>query len=143
MADPKLMPPLEDVHGGLLTFKDTTNCLGYLFTNKEGDTFCATYGKVDVTPEQAIAHNNILDEQMLKDFDTKFAIGERAGLYLVLDTDNKLVVKTFLGTVVSREVTVKNFGKKGQRTIWFERNGRRFKGRTSKEYDLFWFRRIS
>ena len=54
----KTQPTLENL-GSLIIYKDEgkDRCLGYLMDFKDHGVYDATFGKVDVTPEQAKIHN--------------------------------------------------------------------------------------
>jgi len=69
--------------GSLITFgdEDHETCLGYLIHFKGKGVYDAEYGKVEVTPEQADAHNTLLDEALLKGLDS-CEIGQRGMFYV-------------------------------------------------------------
>ena len=96
--------------------------------------FDATYGKVDVSAEEADAHNKAYDEASLKGLDESCQIGQGGTFYY---NDKDRTVKTFNGTVVSI------FVRRSGTTITFGRKGKIFRGRVQKEADCFNFRRIS
>ena len=120
--------------GSLITFgdEDHETCLGYLIHFKGKGVYDAEYGKVEVTPEQADAHNTLLDEALLKGLDS-CEIGQRGMFYV----DKNNVVKTWTGRLVSDDTVVKD----GYLT--FRRAGKKFKGKLRRSDDnLFNFRRV-
>lgn len=122
--------------GSLITIKDTNNCLGYLMNFKDHGVFDASLGKVEVTPEQAETHNKLLDDAMLKGLDENCQVGQY-GTFYVGQLQGRTAVKTFLGSLVSDDVAVS-----GQ-SLSFRRKGKTFKGRMSRQHDLFHFRRVA
>lgn len=123
--------------GSLITYKDEDEdrCLGFLMNFTGHGVYDASLGKVNVTPEQADNHNRLLDEALLKGLDENCQVGQ-CGTFYVGQHDSRTAIKTFLGTVVSADVSIK-----GQ-SLTFRRNGKVFRGRMSKQHDLFNFRRI-
>ena len=120
--------------GSLITIKGTNICLGPLMQFSGNGVFDATYGKVDVSAEEADAHNKAYDEASLKGLDESCQIGQGGTFYY---NDKDRTVKTFNGTVVSI------FVRRSGTTITFGRKGKIFRGRVQKEADCFNFRRIS
>lgn len=127
---------LENV-GSLITYKDgdEDRCLGFLMHFPGHGVYDAALGKVAVTAEQAETHNRLLDEALLKGLDESCQVGE-GGTFYVGKSDGRTAIKTFLGTVVSSDVSTN-----GQ-SVTFRRKGKTFRGRTSKQHDLFNFRRV-
>lgn len=89
--------------GSLITIQGTDTCLGYLmdFGAPHG-VHDATYGKVEVSPEDAKAHNKALDKALIDGLTEGCEIGQGTVLYIA---DTKLaVVTTFVGAVVGTAV---------------------------------------
>lgn len=84
--------------GGLITYQegDDTFCLGYLFDSKDHGIYDANIGKVDVTPEQAQAHNKVYDQALVKGLEN-CPIGQGTHFYV-----KDGVVSTWLGTVIGK-----------------------------------------
>jgi hypothetical protein len=122
--------------GSLITIAGTDNCLGYLMTFDGRGTFDAEYGRVDISKENADTHNRLLDEAMLKGLDENCEVGMGGSFYAQKDKQGKSVVKTFMGTLVSDNVTISG------RVLTFRRAGKVYRGRTSLEFDLFNFKRV-
>ena len=98
----------------------------------EHGVFDAHWGKVDVTPEEATAHNAALDKAFIAGLDTNCEIGMMGTFYY---NQTKREVHTFNGTVVAPARVV---GK----TSTFVRGGKVFRGRLQKDADCFNFKRI-
>jgi hypothetical protein len=136
-------PRVEILHrGSLMTVKegDAERCLGYMLNFKERGVYEPNFGQMDITPEEADAHNRLLDKAMLDGLDENCAVG-MGGSFYAKESKNKTQVTTFNGTVVAETARVKG------KTITFERmvNGREmvFRGRLAKDAELFFFRRVS
>jgi len=110
--------------------------LGYLVDFHENGIRDPTYGKVNVTKEQADKHNKLLDQMMLDGLDKNCEIGQYGTFYF---DDNKKIVTTFMGTLVSDGVTVSGVIHK---TVTFSRKDKIYQGRLQKNADCFNFRRI-
>lgn len=123
--------------GSLITIKGTDNCLGNLMDLKGRGVFDAEYGRVEVTPEQAEAHNKALEEAMLKGLDENCQVGQGGTFYLHKRPSGSYDVRTFDGTIVSSDCSVS-----GNR-LTFRRKGKTFRGTVRKQDDLFNFRRIA
>ena len=89
-----------DIDGGLITYAegDTMFCLGYLLDAPGQGIYDATLGKVDVTSEQAQAHNRVYDQCLIKGLEN-CKIGQGNNFYVGdgVDRDSQ-VVSTWLGT---------------------------------------------
>lgn len=120
--------------GSLITVAGTNNCLGYLMNFTGHGVFDANYGKVDISPEHVEAHNKALDEAMLKGLDENCNVGQYGTFYL--DEKNR-TIKTFLGRLVSDNVKING------RSVTFHRAGKKYRGRSSTQHDLFNFRRVA
>lgn len=125
-----------DNFGSLITIKGTDQCLGDLMHFTGRGTYDPTLGLVPVTKDEADAHNKALDSMRLEGMDANCQIGQGSFAYYT----GKGVVTTFLGTVVSDDVTLRG----NQRlSIVFKRAGKVYRGRLSREYDSFNFRRVA
>ena len=130
--------PALDNLGSLIPYKNDKGedqCLGYLMDFIGRGIYDASYGRVEVSKEHADTHNKLLDEAMLKGLDENCQIGQGGTFYY----QGKGKVTTFLGTVVSEQLTVSP----GGRNIEFYRKGKLYRGRLRKEADCFNFRRVS
>jgi hypothetical protein len=123
--------------GSLITHKDGDHdrCLGYLMNFTGHGVYDASIGRVEVTPEAAKTHNRLLDEALLQGLDEHCQVGQ-GGSFYVGKHDGRVAVKTFLGNLVSADVSVN-----GQ-SLTFRRKGKVFRGRMSRQHDLFNFRRV-
>ncbi len=123
-------------HGGVLCFKEngTVYHLGYLL-HHDGSTFCPSTGRWSgISPEDKDAHNQALSNAEIEGLDARCDIGQGGTLYYV-ETDK--AVKTFVGTIVSKNVSIKG------NSITFVRRGKTYRGRLQKDADCFNFTRIS
>lgn len=120
--------------GSLITYKDREDeqCLGNLLYFEGHGVFEPNFGKIDITTEEAEAHNKALDEAMIKGLDENCEIGQ-GGFFYHTDTQ----IRTFTGLVVSEDVDFRG------KVIIFRRNGMTFRGVVSKDADCFDFRRIA
>jgi len=122
---------------GLLTFKNEsgeTQTLGYLFDFTGHGIYDPTLGKVDVQKSEVETHNKTLDEMLLNGLDQNCEIGQGYTFYW---SEKPLLVKTFIGTLVSDRV------EKNGRSITFYREGKTYRGREQKDVECFNFRRVS
>lgn len=124
-------PELENL-GSLITVKAATPCLGYLMNFEGHGVYDANYGRVDVTPEDAKTHNQLLDEAMIKGLDESCKVGEGGHFYI-----SGGHVKTWLGTLVAEMFTRRG------KLVDFRRNGRKFRGIVSNDGDVCFFKRMS
>jgi len=125
--------------GSLITYQGRSGeetCLGYLFNFPGRGFFDPSLGKIDVTPEEAKAHNSLLDEALLKGLDENCEVGQRGAFYLV-EHNSRPAIKTFSGTIVSTDLSING------RSVTFRRSGKAYRGRSSAQYDLFNFRRVA
>lgn len=123
-------------HGSLLTWKGTDECLGSLLHADGHGTFDPTYGRVDVSKEDADAHNKALDEAMLKGLDENCEVGQGGCFYYHAVANSPGVVTTFLGTVVAP------VHEKTTRVIRFIRANKVYRGVLRPTMDLFSFKRV-
>jgi hypothetical protein len=112
-----------------------TCVLGYLMDFQDKGVFSPD-GKVEVTPDECRIHNAALEKAELEGLDKNCKVGMTGALYLI-ERDKRPTVQTFLGTVVSDDVTIKR-GK-----VSFTRKGMCFTGRVDSESDLFRFKRTA
>lgn len=89
-----------------------------------------------MTLEEADTHNRLLDDALLQGLDANCQIGQHGSFY-VGKHEGRTAIKTFLGTLVSADVSVN-----GQ-SLTFRRKGKVFRGRMSRQHDLFNFRRVA
>ena len=130
-------PVLSNI-GSLIVYEDGggDRCLGYLMEFKGHGVYDASFGRVDVTPESSAIHNKLLDQAMLKGLDENCEIGQH-GTFYVGKIDGRLVVSTWLGTLVSDRCT------QNGRSLAFVRGGKSFRGRLPEGADAFHFRRVA
>ena len=94
-----------------------------------------TFGKVDVTPQEADAHNAALFLAEIEGLDRNCVIGMGGTFYLVA-SGGRSAIRTFIGAVVTEDVTFK-----GDCAI-FRRGGMTFRGRRRGD-DLLFFKRVA
>jgi hypothetical protein len=137
----RVAPTKLDNLGSLITFKDgdVDRCLGYLMHFDGRGTYDPTFGRVEVTKEQADIHNKALEAAELSGLDQNCAVGQGGTFYYNADGHT---VRTFLGTVVSEHLETKG-NMRANKTITFHRAGKVYRGRLSKHHDAFNFRRVS
>lgn len=120
--------------GSLITYKDNEieHCLGYLMNFEGHGIYEPTFGRLDLTPEEADAHNKALDKGMLEGLDKHCDVGMHGTFYY-----GNGEVRTFLGTLVSSNVHINGKG------ITFKRHDMTFRGILQKNADCFNFERIA
>lgn len=123
--------------GSLITVGDPSKdgketCLGYLLSFDSKGVFSPN-GKVEITPEEAEAHNKALSQGEIDGLDNNCEVGMRGTLYW----SPKKGVTTFIGTKVA-DYTLNP----KQTHITFRRNGKLFTGRVQKDAECFNFKRI-
>ena len=129
--------PIEiESHDGLVTVKGTNACLGYLVNFHGHGVYDATYGRVDVSPEQADAHNRVFDKMLVEGLDRNCQVGQHGVFYWHAKPRQ---VRTFLGTVIADKGQLSPSGK----AISFVRNGKTFRGRIRTSSDLIVVRRTA
>ena len=123
--------------GSLMTYQDNgqERCLGYLFDFPGRGVYEPTFGKLDVTSEEAKTHNQLLSRAEIEGLDQNCAVG-LGGMFYTRKADGHTVVATWLGEEVSREVRVNG------NVLTFTRKGMTFRGRLRQNEDCFCFRRI-
>lgn len=120
--------------GSLIYYVDAegvNRCLGSLLYSAGHGTYEPSLGRVSVTEEEAKIHNACLDTALLEGLDKKCEV-KQGGTFYVRGTD----VVTFTGTLVSRDCSAVG------RSLTFRRKGKTYRGRMSKQYNCFNFRRI-
>ena len=134
---PTMNPP-EILHrDSLLTYNDngTERCFGYVINFHDHGVFEPTFGKLDVSPEEAKTHNQLLSQAEIDGLDQNCAVG-LGGRFYTRKPAGRAIVATWLGQEVSREVQV------NRTVITFTRKGMTFRGRLRREEDCFYFKRI-
>ena len=125
--------------GSLLTFQpkggDKEQCLGYLMHFQGHGVFEPAFGKVDVTPSEADAHNAALSGAEIQGLDANCRIG-MGGTFYMGASGGKRAICTFTGTVVTEDVAVKGH------SVTFHRKGMTFKGHKRND-DLLFFERVA
>jgi hypothetical protein len=124
--------------GSLITYElnNVEYALGYLFDFTGRGVYDANYGKVEVSPEHAKAHNTALDEAQLEGLDKNCEVGQRGTFYYV---NREKGVTTWMGTVVAEPRRVEVNGN----SLTFRRNGKTYRGRLQKDADCFNFKRVA
>lgn len=134
-------PSLENL-GSLITYDDkgTSRCLGYLITH-EAKVYDATFGKVDVSLEDAEKHNNCLSKAQIAGLDA-CEIGQCGDFYI--DKRDNLPTspgfKTWQGEVLTAPGTT---SKVKRNTYEFIRNGKRYEATTSVDADTVFIKRLT
>jgi hypothetical protein len=123
--------------GSLMTYPDNgkERCLGYLFDAPGHGVFEPTFGKLDVSANEAATHNRLLSRAQIEGLDQSCAVG-RGGMFYTKTAGGHTVVATWLGEEVSRQVWVRG------NVITFTRQGMTFRGRLRRDQDCFCFTRI-
>lgn len=136
---PKLQ--LENL-GSMITFKldGKDRCLGYLWHAEEHGTYDATYGRVDVSKEDAAAHNAAFDKANVEGLDNQCEIGQGSIFYVGRNKDGSYRVSTWIGTVIAENART---SRPGGATIAFERKGRKFFGRLRRTSDMVFITRTA
>jgi len=136
-GDRKRTPPEILNRGRLLAYQDDgrERCFGYLFEFAGHGIFDPTFGKLEVTSEEAKTHNRLLSHGEIEGLDNHCATG-MAGMFYTRKTECQTAVVTWLGEEVSRDLRIK-----GQ-TLTFRRKGMTFRGRLHANRDVFSFKRI-
>lgn len=130
--------PSEILHrGSLLTYQDsgTERCFGYVFHFPSHGVYEPTFGKLDVSPEQANTHNQLLSQAEIDGLDQNCGVGQGGRLY-TKKAEGRTIVATWFGQEVSREVRVRGAA------LTFTRKGMTFRGRLGQDQNCFSFKRI-
>jgi hypothetical protein len=119
-----MMAPEILNHGSLMTCADqgVERCLGYMFNFIGHAIFEPIFGKLDVTPEAATVHNQLLSQAEIEGLDKNCGVG-LGGMFYTRKENDRTIIATWLGEVVSREVQVRG------RVISCTRKGMTFRGR--------------
>jgi hypothetical protein len=130
-------PPEILNRGSLLTYRDNSQerCFGYLFEFTGHGIFEPTFGKLEVSSEEAQIHNRLLSQGEIQGLDHHCAVG-MGGTFYTPQAEGKGIVVTWLGEEVSRELRIKGS------VLTFRRKGMTFRGRLRRDQDAFGFRRI-
>lgn len=130
-------PPTIMHRGSLMTYQDngSERCFGYLFDFPGHGVFEPTFGKLDVSAEDAKTHNQLLSQAEIEGLDQNCTVG-LGGMFYTKKAEGRTIVATWLGQEVSREVQVRGS------VLTFTRKGMSFRGRLHSEEDCFSFKRI-
>ena len=130
-------PPQTLNRGSLLTYQDNgrQRCFGYLFEFPGHGIFEPTFGKLEVTSEEAKTHNQLLSQGEIDGLDNHCVAG-MGGMFYTRQAEGHTIVTTWLGEEVSREVQIRG------NVLTFRRKGMTFRGRLRREEDCFGFKRI-
>ncbi len=120
-----------------LTYRDNgaERCFGYLFDFPGHGVFEPTFGKLDVSAEDAKTHNQLLSQAEIDGLGQNCVVG-LGGMFYTRKAEGRTIVATWLGQEVSREVRVRGA------LLTFTRKGMKFRGRLRREEDCFFFKRI-
>lgn len=125
--------------GSLITFQPegggNEQCLGYLMHFEGRGVYEPSFGRVDVTPREADAHNAALSRAEIEGLDNNCRVGMGGTFYLGASGD-KSVIRTFIGDLVADDVTARGRG------VTFRRKGMTFKGHR-RDDDLLFFKRVA
>ena len=134
-------PPKLENKGSLITYKDhgKDTCLGPLWHAAGHGTYDPTFGRVDVTKEDAEIHNGELDKATLAGLENACEVRQGAMFYAhpELGQTSNIRVTTFDGTLVA---VAHRYGKI---MLAFTRDKKGFCGRIKKDADCVWFKRDS
>ena len=110
-------------------------CFGYFLGFPGHGIYEPTFGRFDVSAEEAKTHNELLSKGQLDGLDQNCAVG-MGGTFYAKRKDGHTTVTTWLGEEVSRDVQVNGY------VITFYRKGMTFRGRLRPDEDCFHFKRI-
>ncbi len=130
--------PPEILHrGSLMTYQDdgSERCFGYLFDLHDHGIFEPTFGKLDVSAQEAETHNRLLSQAEIDGLDQNCTVG-MGGMFYTKKAEGRTIVATWLGLEVSREVQVRGA------VLTFTRKGMSFRGRLRREEHCFFFKRM-
>lgn len=131
--------------GSLVTFIDQDQrerCLGDLLVAEGRGVLEPSLGPVDLTPDEAEAHNRELSKALIKGLDERCKVGQ-CGSFYATKRGNKWRVITWSGDLVSDDVRTKRKGKMKDLEITFNRNGKTFRGIKPPDCECVEFERIS
>jgi hypothetical protein len=108
----------------LITYEDQgiERCLGYLLVAAGRGVFEPTFGRVDVTAEEAKLHNRALSAAEIQGLDKTCEIGQGAVFYPAEAPGGSIVVSTWTGDRMAEATRPGN-------RIYFRRSGKTFVGR--------------
>lgn len=122
--------------GSLITYLNggVEQCLGFIMCFEGRGCFDPTFGKLDITPDEADKHNEALSTALIEGMDNQCKVGQGNLAYY-----NGKTVTTFIGTEIapSSDITRK------RNVIEFTRKGRLFRGKISPDSECFTFTRIA
>jgi hypothetical protein len=101
------MPVLQKV-GDMFTYADAgvDRCLGFLMVFPRRGTYDPTFGRVDVSAEDAERHNVVLSGALVEGLDKTCGVGQSGVFYLTKPKGGgPEQVTTWTGTVVGSKVT--------------------------------------
>ena len=132
MKTPKILH-----QGSLMTHRDNRRerCFGYMFEFSGHGVFELTFGRLDVSSEDAKTHNQLLSQGEIAGLDQNCAVG-MGGMFYAKKENGQTIVATWLGEVISRDVRVQG------NIMTFQRKGMTFRGRLCNNQDCFGFKRI-
>ena len=130
-------PPVIRNRGSLLTYQENGRepCFGYLMEFAGQGIFEPTFGRLDVTLDEARTHNQLLSQAEIKGLEENCAVG-LGGKFYTRQQDGRTLVVTWLGEEVSRDVCVHGA------VLTFCRQAMTFRGRLRPHEDCFAFKRI-
>lgn len=125
--------------GSMITYIDPESkqetCLGYLMYFDDKGVYDATLGRVEVTKEQSVEHNLLLDAATINGLDEHCPVGKGNMFHVERDDKGGIIrIMTWLGTTISDDVT--EYG----RAIKFTCGAMRFKGIRNKDDCVFFER---
>jgi hypothetical protein len=85
-------------HGSLMTYDDhgVKRCLGYMFEFHGRGVFEPNFGKLDVTPEEARVHNQLLSQAEIEGLDKNCTVG-LGGMFYTSKEDGHTIIATWGG----------------------------------------------
>jgi hypothetical protein len=124
--------------GSLITYNKNGEkyCLGSLMCFPEHGVFDPTHGKVDVTKEEAEAHNKLLDQALIDGL-WKAEVGQWGTFYYKQGKG----ITTFTGVVVASGFNMDRYSETSK-TVTFEKGSKKFRGYLRKDQDLIKVKRI-
>jgi len=129
--------PVIQHRGSLMTYQDhgRDRCFGYLLGFPGHGIFEPTFGKLEVSSQEAKAHNELLSQGEIAGLDHNCAVG-MGGMFYTKRENGHATITTWLGEEVSRDVEVNG------NVVTFNRKGMTFRGRLRPDEDCFHFKRI-
>jgi hypothetical protein len=123
--------------GSLMTYPDNGHerCFGYLCNFPGHGVYEPIFGKLEVGPEEARIHNELLSQAEIESLDQNCELG-LGGMFYARKADGHTVVATWVGQEVSREVQLRGH------VLTFIRKGMTFRGRLRRDQDCFAFTRV-